>query len=273
MADAQILATQVSAAPLVYTIPGGQEIILKALFASFDGTGAAGAFLPCVRILSDAGKVVGEYVTDSTVAAGSSADVSFAPFLRNAGGATPTPSTVGATAVILGGATYGGSNQIIGGGGSAKASWIAGTFYTSTGDTSVFDFNSGANRIVINKAGMYVAGFVTRFSTTLSRFDIGSEIFWNDSFGGTVWQFKTASGTGAVDQTGVIPAYDGTDTDVVNGFLTYGYGIIDNRTPGGVVVNVFNNRVANFTITERTLFVVQLGSFPVDDATFPAIYP
>jgi hypothetical protein len=86
VADTQIVAGGVVAAPLAYTIPGSQEIIIKSLFASFDGTGAAGAFLPTVRIVAPGGKVVGEYITDASVSAGSSAEVSFAPFLRSGTG-------------------------------------------------------------------------------------------------------------------------------------------------------------------------------------------
>jgi hypothetical protein len=84
MPDVQILAPGDENAPLPYVVLGSQRIIPKALFATFDGSGAGGSFLPCIRILSPAGEVVGEYVTDEAVAAGSSADVSFAPFLRGA---------------------------------------------------------------------------------------------------------------------------------------------------------------------------------------------
>jgi len=92
MADVQITAPGVVAAPLDYLVPGSQEIIVKAAFATFDGTAAAAAFLPCLRVVSPGGKVVGEYVTDSSVAAGASADVSFFP--RGKGG-TATGGGVG----------------------------------------------------------------------------------------------------------------------------------------------------------------------------------
>jgi hypothetical protein len=85
-ADVQILGSGAKAAPLDYTLPLGSELLLKAVRADFDGTGAAGAFLPALEIISDAGHSVGLYPTDVAVAAGGSASVSFAPFLRN----TPT---------------------------------------------------------------------------------------------------------------------------------------------------------------------------------------
>lgn len=84
--DVTVTVPGSQSAPLATTLAPGFEIILKAAFASFNGSGSASAFLPCLRILDPSGHVVGQYVTDSTVAAGSSADVSFAPFLRAASG-------------------------------------------------------------------------------------------------------------------------------------------------------------------------------------------
>ena len=84
--DALVSVPGSGAAPLTYLIAAAQEIILKAAFANFDGRAAAASFLPCLRILSPSGHVVGEYVAQSSVAAGGSAEVSFAPFLGGAGG-------------------------------------------------------------------------------------------------------------------------------------------------------------------------------------------
>lgn len=87
MADDLIVAGGASAAPLVYTVPGAQEIILKAGYATFTGTSATSAYLPCMRIIAPGNKVVGEYIAATAVGAGASAEVSFGPFLgRGAGG-------------------------------------------------------------------------------------------------------------------------------------------------------------------------------------------
>jgi hypothetical protein len=91
VADTQILAGGVKTAPLAYVVPGLQEIIVKAGFATFDGTGAAGSFLPCFRLLSPANKVVGEYITDTAVAAGASAEVSWFPGLSGSAAADVNP--------------------------------------------------------------------------------------------------------------------------------------------------------------------------------------
>lgn len=108
MADSQIRGLGESSAPLSYTVPGAQEIVLKSLFASFDGTAAAAAWYPCVRITAPGGGVVGEYITQAAVAAGSSADVSFAPFLRGlstgAGGGAAASTAISDIAFVAVGA-------------------------------------------------------------------------------------------------------------------------------------------------------------------------
>lgn len=76
--------------PASWTLPASLEIQLEAVFAHFDGSGAAGSYLPTVEIVSDAGDTVVEIPQDSAVAAGSSVEGSWAPFLRAAStGITP----------------------------------------------------------------------------------------------------------------------------------------------------------------------------------------
>lgn len=77
-------------APQAYEVPNSTEIIPRVVFATFDGSGAAGAFLPTVQIISDGGEVVASVSTDTAVAAGDSASVTFAPFLRAAQQSTPS---------------------------------------------------------------------------------------------------------------------------------------------------------------------------------------
>ena len=86
MADTQFHGLQTADAPNDWTIPGSLEIVLKAARAVFDGSGAVSAFLPALEVLSDSGSPVGTYVAGSAVAAGDSADVSFAPFLKGSSG-------------------------------------------------------------------------------------------------------------------------------------------------------------------------------------------
>ena len=76
----QILPGGQSSAPFTYTVPGSTAFNLLAVRALVDGTSAAGAFLPCVQLWSDAGVLMAQRLGDS-VAAGGAADVTFAPFL------------------------------------------------------------------------------------------------------------------------------------------------------------------------------------------------
>lgn len=82
MADVQIRGLGTSSAPLSYTVPGSQQIIVKALYASFDGGGAATQFYPCVRVIAPGGGIAGEYIAETAIDPGGSGDVSWAPFLR-----------------------------------------------------------------------------------------------------------------------------------------------------------------------------------------------
>lgn len=69
------------ASPLEYTVPGSTAFVPRAASATFDGSGAAGAFLPTMTWLSQSGEVLGRY-TAPEVAAGSSAEVSWFPWRR-----------------------------------------------------------------------------------------------------------------------------------------------------------------------------------------------
>jgi hypothetical protein len=88
--DQQILVTGQAAAPAQFKIPGNGQVQPKAVFAHYDGTGAGGAFLPALKVVSDAGETVGIYAGDTQIAAGASADVSWFPHLRAAASSAGT---------------------------------------------------------------------------------------------------------------------------------------------------------------------------------------
>jgi hypothetical protein len=79
VADVQILASGTLAAPLDYVIPGAQEILIKAMAATFDGTGAGTTWQPAITLLAPGGKEVGTFPVGSALAAGASADVAWFP--------------------------------------------------------------------------------------------------------------------------------------------------------------------------------------------------
>jgi hypothetical protein len=86
VADAtlQIQGLGTHSVPLDYTVSGAQSFGLVAIRAQFDGAAAAGSFKPCVQLVSPAGTIMSQTISD-TVAAGSAADVTFLPFRRRIG--------------------------------------------------------------------------------------------------------------------------------------------------------------------------------------------
>jgi hypothetical protein len=95
VADAtlQILGLGTSAVPLDYTVSGPQTLDLIAVKGDFDGSAAGVDFVPVVEIISPAGAVMATS-TGPTITAGSSATVTFAPFLRAATSPTPPASGI-----------------------------------------------------------------------------------------------------------------------------------------------------------------------------------
>src|SRR5438034_1127140 len=83
MPDVQIFSGKKVAAPSTYELPGSAEFILKCVRALFDGSGAAGTYLPTVELLSDSGQVIAKAADQNvSVAAGADADVSWFPRVR-----------------------------------------------------------------------------------------------------------------------------------------------------------------------------------------------
>jgi hypothetical protein len=161
--DQQVRVTGIADAPASYLIPGNGQIAPKAVFASFDGTGAAGAFKPALKITSDGGELIGIYPTDSTVAAGGSADVSWAPFLGRGGG-----SATGA--VVSGFRQF--SNiitpQVFGPAGGHPLFFSNGTFITN--DSTVFSIPDTFRIEIANGGMLRVDGGVTFNSDTGSPY-------------------------------------------------------------------------------------------------------
>lgn len=89
MASEPVRSTTVVAAPKDYSVPPAQQIRLLSVRASFDGTGAGGAFLPALQILDNNGNVLVTAADPGvSVAAGASADVSWFPGVKKAAAAS-----------------------------------------------------------------------------------------------------------------------------------------------------------------------------------------
>lgn len=93
MADVALVAGASEATPLDYVVPGAQEIIPKAATASYDGSGAAGSFVPTLIIRAPNGAILAACPVADPLAAGASADVSWFP--RGGVAKTTPPVTTG----------------------------------------------------------------------------------------------------------------------------------------------------------------------------------
>src|SRR5579859_652503 len=156
MPDTQIHPTGTVSTPADYVIPTGAELILKGAYAHFDGTSAAGSFVPLLRIISNAGSVSLEAVADTTVAAGASADVTWFPRLAAASssstGAALNWAYIGGTATKV---CTAGANTVL----------PANTTKFYTNDSSVFTTGvdgSGNHGIVLNSNGHYLSTFTAQ---------------------------------------------------------------------------------------------------------------
>jgi hypothetical protein len=91
MADTQISNLASATPPSRYVVANNVELLLKAVHAEFDGSGAAGPFLPAVVITSDSGHRVAVAVDQSvSVSAGGSADASFFRGVKHAAAVAAT---------------------------------------------------------------------------------------------------------------------------------------------------------------------------------------
>jgi hypothetical protein len=88
--DTQILASGSAAAPESYTVPPAQEILVKAVSCTLDGTGASGDFYPMLSIIPPGGVGAIECPMLTSVAAGESAEVSWFPGGIETAAATPS---------------------------------------------------------------------------------------------------------------------------------------------------------------------------------------
>lgn len=155
MADAPdlIYNDRPGAIPANYRFPPGLDARLSSVSAVFDGTGASGDFLACLSVYSQDNKLVGRFFPGSPVAAGDVAEVTFAPFLRQAQ-ASAAPAAMpwafmqrDADVAVADGATV-----------------LIDTYETTGGNPgSAFSFDAAGGKILINETGQYLASGATRW--------------------------------------------------------------------------------------------------------------
>src|SRR5690242_16897012 len=160
MPDEVIRAPAIQSTPAGYKVPGAQEIIVKSVRALVDGSGAASAFLPTLQLVAPDGSVVWESATDTTVAAGGSADVSWFPGVKSATGGTG-PSGSGLAWMYQ--AAF--MSVPYNAGLTSATGFTTQNFFTSTGDTSIFDMvDNGAGKFIpeLKAAGLYTLSLYCR---------------------------------------------------------------------------------------------------------------
>ena len=94
------------ALPASYRLPPGLEVVVSSIFARFNGAGASGDFVPTLDILSQSGQLMARVAVSQTLTPGDSARVTWAPFLRKVGAASPPPS--GSVPLAFGSILYSG---------------------------------------------------------------------------------------------------------------------------------------------------------------------
>lgn len=78
------------AVPASYTVPPSLDLVLQSVVVRWNGTGAAGAFLPVLAVYSQDGKLVGRFHPGTQLEAGDTGVVTYAPFLRPPAAAAAT---------------------------------------------------------------------------------------------------------------------------------------------------------------------------------------
>lgn len=175
--DQQILVTGTAATPASHTIPGNGQIQPKAIFATYDGTSAVGTYKPALKIISDGGELVGIYPTDTSIAAGGSANVSWFPGVGGSpSGVGPSSPGLMAVSVEVQGAqaiTVGPNDQIV--------VWDATQF--DTGTPTPFWSNANPTRLTAPVDGYYLSLGNLEFDVITVQTNLGCYLFKNGATG------------------------------------------------------------------------------------------
>lgn len=93
--DQQILVVGQATTPASWVVPGNGQVTPRTVFANYDGTSAAGAFFPALKVISDGGETVGIFPCATSVVAGGSADVTWFPGVTEPSVPAPSPNPLG----------------------------------------------------------------------------------------------------------------------------------------------------------------------------------
>lgn len=244
MADVALTIGSSAPAPLGYTVPGAQEIDLVAAFASFDGTGAAGAFLPTLRLKASSGQVVWEAIADTAVAAGASADVSWFPGVTN-----PPATTTGLTNLSVAmGRVDPASPPVILAGSSTTITW---SIVTIEGPGIVWA--AGLPRqVTVNDGGAIIASVT-----------VAPSLDWPNTAAGVIkisQTYNTSEPLGVQTIYAGHPQIDAFDPSGGSPGQLTSFAFMSNVTQGANpahwTATIQNTTAANFTLGQDTSFAI-----------------
>lgn len=75
-----IYTDQPGSLPADFVIPAGLDLQLSSVVARFNGAAASGAFLACLGVYTNDGKLVGRFFPSQRFSVGDTGVVTFAPF-------------------------------------------------------------------------------------------------------------------------------------------------------------------------------------------------
>lgn len=143
-------------APYAYVLASSEEFTPQAISAVFDGSGAGGDFQPCCSIYTQNGQLVSRDYP-STVTAGSSAEVTFHPFLRAVTSSAPPVSGTNLP--------YCYAEGDVDTGGTLPSFF---SFDTSADGAAIFALSAGSDKIQILATGTYMANTVLVYQDNFS---------------------------------------------------------------------------------------------------------
>lgn len=225
--------------PYVYTVSGTGTVTPRCCAALYDGSGAAGDFLPAVIFKSQAGHVLSRAILQSTIVAGDDAEVSWFP------GVSPPAAQAAAAAPVFARAWNdsfsGDTGQTVNAGATNNARFA----HTSTTDASVITFATSVNTndtAVFGANGTYLMYVGTHWDTVSTS--LSSEIF------------RASGGENAFPHTPINPNTNPSFGDSVGSANSQDFAA--SHLPGGATTEnvLLNNRLGTSQVVQQCYFVI-----------------
>lgn len=286
MPDVAIVNSTVGASPKDYVLTGSQELLMKAVEASIDGSGTTSSYQAVLQMLAPDGTVMWSAPTTTTVAAGESVVVSWFPDVIGAGsGSSGGGLTVsdGTTSVSGAGAIdfTSGATVTDGGGGVADVSISGGMskLFDQTLSLAAASIDTGANGVPSGYSALQISitaradgaffsgGFQLQFNNdTAANYDY----IWTNNSNGVSSSFistgitsgKVMEGPGASIGAGIygvahvtVPAY--AQTTAEKAFTSLG-GFAETSGHSELVHSVSNWR--NTAAITRVALITGIGN-------------